>query len=303
MFDTILYETEKGRARITLNRPDKLNAMSLKMQAELSEASWDADARKDVHCAIIKGAGRAFTVGYDLAGGETVPVSRLQAENPDAPYRGYRSVDDDIWQLERAQRYRMTAFDMHKPVIAQVHGHCKAGGTDLALLCDIVIAADDAEIGFPAGRDLGALPNQFWLHNLGPQWTKRLLLTGDTISGAQAAEIGFALKSVPVDLLEAEVEGLADRFALIDPDILAANKRAVNMGLELMGARTLQRYAVENDARGHQAASAKAFVKRASEAGLKQALQERDAPFGDGRVDLHGPERRDEHGNLLDDDT
>lgn len=302
MFDTILYEIENGRARITLNRPEKLNAMSLKMQAELSEALWDADARNDVHCAIVKGAGRAFTAGYDLAGGDSVPISRVQAANPDAPYRGYRSVDDDIWQLERAQRYRMTAFDMHKPVIAQVHGHCKAGGTDLALLCDIVIVSNDAEIGFPAGRDLGALPNQFWLHNLGPQWTKRLLLTGDSISGTQAAEIGFALKSVPADLLEAEVEGLADRFALIDPDILAANKRAVNMGLEMMGARTLQRYAVENDARGHQAASAKAFAKRAGDAGLKQALQERDAPFGDGRVNLRRPERRDADGNLLDPD-
>lgn len=302
MFDTILYEIDKGRARITLNRPEKLNAMSLKMQAELSEALWDADARKDVHCAIIKGAGRAFTAGYDLAGGERVPVSRLQTANPDAPYRGHRSIDDDIWQLERAQRYRMAAFDMHKPVIAQVHGHCKAGGTDLALLCDIVIVADDAEIGFPAGRDLGALPNQLWLHNLGPQWTKRLLLTGDSMTGAQAAEVGFALKSVPADQLEPEVEGLADRFALIDPDILAANKRAVNMGLELMGARTLQRYAAENDARGHQAASARAFVKRASDVGLKQALQDRDARFGDGKIRVHGPERRDENGRLIDEE-
>lgn len=302
MFDTILYEIASGRARITLNRPEKLNAMSLKMQAELSEALWDADARKDVHCAIIKGAGRAFTAGYDLAGGEGVPISRMQAENPDAPYRGHRSVDDDIWQLERAQRYRMTAFDMHKPVIAQVHGHCKAGGTDLALLCDIVIVSNEAEIGFPAGRDLGALPNQLWLHNLGPQWTKRLLLTGDSISGAQAAEIGFALKSVPADLLEAEVEALADRFALIDPDILAANKRSVNMGLELMGARTLQRYAAENDARGHQAASARNFVKRAGEVGLKQALKDRDAPFGDGRLNLRQPDIRDEDDNLISDD-
>ncbi|MEM6652628.1 MAG: crotonase/enoyl-CoA hydratase family protein [Pseudomonadota bacterium] len=301
MFETILYQIENGRARITLNRPEKLNAVSLKMQAELSEALWDADARTDVHCAIIKGAGRAFTAGYDLASQENIPISRLQAMNPEAPYRGYSSVDDDIWQLERAQRYRMAAFDMHKPVIAQVHGHCMAGGTDLALLCDIVIVAEDAEIGFPAGRDLGALPNQFWLHNLGPQWSKRLLLTGDSISGAQAAEIGFALKSVPADLLEAEVEGLADRFALIDPDILAANKRAVNMGLELMGARTLQRYAAENDARGHQAASAKAFVKHARNVGLKQALQDRDTPFGDGRVRLRDPELRDENGNLVDD--
>lgn len=301
-FETILYDIEKGRARITLNRPDKLNAMSLKMQAEIAEALWDADARNDVHCAIIKGAGRAFSAGYDLAGGDDVPISRVQTAEPDAPYRGHRSVDDDIWQLERAQRYRMAAFDMHKPMIAQVHGHCKAGGTDLALLCDMVIVAEDAEVGFPAGRDLGALPNQFWLHHVGPQWTKRLLLTGDSVTGKEAAQIGFAMKAVPADLLETEVEGLADRLALIDPDILAANKRAVNMGMELMGARTLQRYAVENDARGHQAKSARAFVKRAGEAGLKHALAERDAPFGDGRARVNGPERRDENGRLIEED-
>ncbi len=107
---------------------------------------------------------------------------------------------------------------------------------------------------------------------------------------------------MPPDLLEAEVEWLADRFAQIDPDILAANKRAVNMGLELMGARTLQRYAAENDARGHQAASARAFVKHASEVGLKQALHDRDAPFGDGRVRIKGHERRDEDGRLIDEE-
>ncbi|MBR9833957.1 MAG: crotonase/enoyl-CoA hydratase family protein [Alphaproteobacteria bacterium] len=302
MFESILYEIENGRARITLNRPDKLNAMSLQMQAEISEALWDADARRDVHCAIIRGAGRAFSAGYDLAGGASVPISRMQAADPDAPYRGARSIDDDIWQLERAQRYRMAAFDMHKPVIAQVHGHCKAGGTDLALLCDMVIIAEDAEVGFPAGRDLGSLPNQLWLHNVGPQWTKRLLLTGDSVTGSEAAQIGFAMKAVPAEALEAEVEGLADRLALVDPDILAANKRVVNMGMELMGARTLQRYATENDARGHQAASARAFVKRAGEAGLKQALKDRDAPFGDGRARVNGPERRDGQGRLTEND-
>lgn len=302
MFESILYEIENGRARITLNRPDKLNAMSLQMQAEISEALWDADARRDVHCAIIRGAGRAFSAGYDLAGGASVPISRMQAADPDAPYRGARSIDDDIWQLERAQRYRMAAFDMHKPVIAQVHGHCKAGGTDLALLCDMVIIAEDAEVGFPAGRDLGSLPNQLWLHNVGPQWTKRLLLTGDSVTGSEAAQIGFAMKAVPAEALEAEVEGLADRLTLVDPDILAANKRVVNMGMELMGARTLQRYATENDARGHQAASARAFVKRAGEAGLKQALKDRDAPFGDGRARVNGPERRDGQGRLTEND-
>ena len=299
-FTSILYETANGRARITLNRPDKLNALTLQMQAEISEAMWEADNDRDVHCVVLRGAGRAFSAGYDLSGaGSDVPVSRIQSEGGN--YRGARSIDDDIWQLERAQRYRMSIFDMHKPVIAEVHGPCIAGGTDLALLCDMIIVADDATIGFPAGRDLGALPNQMWIYSVGPQWTKRLMLTGDTITGAEAAEIGFAMKSVPADMLEAEVEGLAARLCHIDPDILGANKRAVNLGLELMGARTLQRLAAENDARGHQAASARAFVKRASEAGLKTALQERDAPFGDGRARVKGPELRDANGRLIED--
>ncbi|WP_300380972.1 crotonase/enoyl-CoA hydratase family protein [Henriciella sp.] len=297
MFDEIIYETANGRARITLNRPEKLNALTLRMQAEMAEAFWQADNDRDVHCVIIRGAGRAFSAGYDLAGNSDVPVSRVETDNP----RGSRSVDDDIWQLERAQRYRMAIFDMHKPVIAEVHGPCIAGGTDIALLCDMVIIADDATVSFPAGRNLGALPNQMWLYNVGPQWTKRLMLTGDSITGTEAAQLGFAMKAVPAGILEAEVEGLAARMAHIDPDILAANKRAVNLGMELMGARTMQRLAVENDVRGHQAASAHAFVKRASEAGLKTALSERDAPFGDGRVRVNGPEIRDGDGRLTED--
>lgn len=299
MFDEIIYEVENGRARITLNRPDKLNALTLKMQAEMAEALWQADNDRAVHCVIIKGAGRGFSAGYDLTGGGAVPVSRLDAETKSR--RGGRSVDDDIWQLERAQRYRMAIFDMHKPVIAQVDGPCVAGGTDIALLCDIVIIADDATVSFPAGRNLGALPNQMWLYNVGPQWTKRLMLTGDSITGAEAAQLGFALKAVPADMLEAEVESLASRMALIDADILAANKRAVNLGMELMGARTMQRLAVENDVRGHQAASAHAFVKQVGEVGLRQALKDRDGPFGDGRARVNGPEVRDTDGNLIED--
>jgi enoyl-CoA hydratase len=166
-FDNILYEVEKGRARITLNRPSKLNALSLQLQAELSEAFREADNDNEVHCVISRGAGRAFSAGYDLSGeGHFVPVSRVQ--RPEENYRAGSSVDDDAWQLERAQRYRMALFDMHKPSIAQVHGYCLAGGTDIALLCDMVIAEDDATFGFPPVRDLGALPNNMWLYNVGP---------------------------------------------------------------------------------------------------------------------------------------
>jgi enoyl-CoA hydratase len=211
-----------------------------------------------------------------------------------------RSIDDDAWSLERQQRLRMALFDMHKPVVAQVHGHCLAGGTDIALLCDMVIAADDAVFGFPPARDLGALPNNMWLYNVGPQWAKRLTLTGDTVTGAEAADIGLVLKAVPAEKLTAEVEGLLDRMAMIDSDLLSANKRIINLGLELMGARTLQRMAAENDARAHLAASAREFPRKVRDAGLKAALQERDAKFGDGRARVRGAEERDEDGRLID---
>jgi enoyl-CoA hydratase len=294
-YGCIVYEVERGRARITLNRPEKRNALSFPLLTELNEALWEADADREVHAVIVRGAGPCFSAGYDLT-----EAPRRDGKRGGASYRGGRSFDDDTWQLERAQRLRMAIFDMHKPVLAQVHGHCLAGGTDIALLCDMVIAADDASFGFPPARDLGALPNNLWLYNVGPQWAKRLTMTGDTVTGREAAQLGLVLKSVPAEHLEAEVEGLAARRAQIDADLLAANKRIINLGLELMGARTLQRLACENDARGHLAASARGFYQTASEKGLKTALRERDAKFGDGRARVNGPELRDEKGRLRD---
>lgn len=150
----------------------------------------------------------------------------------------------------------------------------------------------------PAVPNLGAPPNHLWLYHCGPQWTKRLLLTGDTLSGADAAQIGLVLKSVPEDLLEAEVEGLADRMARIDPAVLAANKRIVNVGMGLMGAQTLQRLAAENDARAHTAPAVRQMFKDVAANGLKQAVTNRDIPFGEGRARVTGAELRDEFGNL-----
>ena len=296
-YQHILFEVERGRARITLNRPEKRNALSYALLTELADALWDADDDKRVHSVILRGAGPAFCAGYDITPGRNEPGS-------DSPRRGgsiyeNSTIDDDIWRLERSQRLRMALFDMHKPVVAQVQGFCIAGGTDIALLSDIVIAAEDAVFGFPPARDLGSLPNQMWLYHCGPQWAKRLLMTGDTITGREAALIGLVMKSVPPDLLEAEVEGLADRFALIDPDLLASNKRIVNLGLELMGARTLQRLAAENDGRAHLAPGTQRFRRVAKEQGLRSALQERDRQFGDGRARVDGPEIRDANGRLV----
>src|SRR6185437_4919106 len=266
-FETIIYEKDRGRARITLNRPEKLNALSLQLQEELNRALHEADNDTDVHCVVLKGAGRAFSAGYDLTGG-----SRRSASEPSATtYRGRTSLEDDIWQMEQSQRLRMLIFDMHKPVIAQVHGYCLAGGTDVALLCDMIIAAEDAVIGFPPVRSMGQPPHHMWTYHVGPQWAKRMLLTGDSISGAEAAEIGLVLQAVPRAQLDEAVEALAD-------------KRTCNLALELMGARTMQRIATEMDGRAHLAPSVTEFNQIAREKGLKPALEWRDSKFGDGRA-------------------
>ncbi len=291
-FRYITYQVERGRARIALNRPEKRNALSIQLVEELRDALWEADDDKSVHCVILKGNGPAFCAGYDLT------PERITVDDGVERRKG-RGIDDDSWNIERFQRSLRTLWEMHKPSIAQIHGHCLAGGTDLALYCDMLICTDTTNIGFPALRNMGAAPNQLWLYNCGPQWTKRLLLTGDTLSGADAAKIGLVLKSVPEDLLESEVEGLADRLAQIDPELLSVNKRTINLGLELMGAQTLQRVAAENDARAHTSKAARDVFAQIARDGLGAALAARDAPFGDGRARVEGPERRDANGRLI----
>ncbi|MDG2111434.1 MAG: crotonase/enoyl-CoA hydratase family protein [Actinomycetota bacterium] len=291
-YENIIYEVADGFATVTLNRPERRNALSPRLLEEFEEALWDADDDKRVHCVVIKGAGPSFCAGYDLKGDGRPP------RDEEVPRRGYKTIDDDSWQIEKSGRRFRVLWDMHKPTIAQLHGHCLAGGTDLALFCDMVIAADDALIGFPPARNLGSLPNSMWLYHVGPQWAKRLLMSGDLISGADAAHIGLVMKSVPADLLEAEVSGLAGRLALIDPDLLSSNKRVVNMGMELMGAQTLQRYAAETDARAHRAPGTREYFAAVADGGLRGAFAERDAKFGDPRVRVREPEIRDEHGQV-----
>jgi enoyl-CoA hydratase len=273
-YETILYEPADAIARITLNRPEKLNAISWQMQGELGDALWTADRDPAIHVVILRGAGRAFSAGYDIT---PPPGQRTHAA-------GGHSMERDIWWLEQAQQMRMAVWDMHKPVIGQVHGYCLAGGTDLVFLADVVIAAEDATIGFPPVRAMGSPVGHMWTYLAGPQWAKRLLLTGDSIAGAEAARIGLVLEAVPASELEAKVDELAGRMALIDVDLLAANKRIVNLAMELMGARTMQRMGAERDAIGRQAPVVTEFYEMAKEKGLKAALEWRDAKFADGRA-------------------
>lgn len=286
--ETITFEVRDRIAWITFNRPEKRNALSWQGLRELRDALIEADDLTSVHCIVLGGNGRDFCSGWDLTGGESSPVKEQQAAQTNAvsEYRSQTStLDDDIWQLGRMNELRMVMFEMHKPVIAKVQGNCLANGTDIALLADLIVVASDARIGYPPVRAQGSPPSHMWLYHMGPQWAKRMLLTGDLLRGKDAARLGLALESVPASKLDSHVEALARRVAAIAPDLLACNKRIVNMGLELMGAKTLQRVANEIDARGHLSAGRMQFRRAVEEMGLKEAVRQRDAAFGDGMVE------------------
>jgi enoyl-CoA hydratase len=276
-FTAIRFERDDRVAIVTLARPERRNAISPQMLVELEEAFVRADDDRRVHVVLLRGDGPSFCSGYDLAGSDYTPY-RVDAEHG----RGTSSaIDDDLWRVEQGQRRVLAIFDLHKPVVAQVQGYCVAGGTDLALACDLVLAAEDARFGFPPVRTMGSPPHHVWTYLLGPQWAKRLLLTGDLLTGVDAARLGLVLDAVPAAELADEALALARRIALIDHHLLAANKRQVNLALELMGARTMQRLAAEIDVRGHQARAMREFGRIAREEGMGAAIAARDEPFGD----------------------
>jgi enoyl-CoA hydratase len=289
--DCIKFAVADRVARITLNRPEKRNALSGQLLRELSEALYEADDRSDVTTIVLEGAGKDFCAGYDLAGvyaGRREENDKRAAGDHDATL--YRtmigSIDDDAWTMERQAEKVLTFAHIHKPIIAKVHGNCLAGGTDIAFQCDMVIAAEDARIGFPAVRANGMPLSHNWYYHVGPQWAKRIMLSGDCVLGIDAARIGLVLDAVPAAELETEVMALARRIANIDIGLLTSNKRIINIAMELAGQKILQRLDAEMDARAHLANGPRRtrFKKDMAEAGLKEALKNRDAPFGDGNI-------------------
>ena len=274
-YEFIKYEvTDNGVAKVLLNRPEKLNALSLPLQAELYECLQAADDDPAVRVITLRGAGRAFCAGYDVTPPQTDEDRRASEER-----RG--NIRQDMHRLRKTARLMTSVFDLSKPVIAGIHGHVIAGGTDLALHCDMVIAADDANIGFPPVRSMGTPPTHMWTYMVGPQWAKWFMLTGETVSGKEAQEMGLVLKSVPAESLDASVDGLANKIAKIPWEMLAANKSIVNKALDLMGRNMMQVIAAETDAVSHQSSIVREFNRISSEEGLKAALAWRDAPFQD----------------------
>ncbi len=272
-FSTITFE-EVGRVRrVTLNRPDQHNPLTPRCVREILAAVDDAGSDPTASVLVVRSTGRSFSSGYGFIAEDTEP----------GDFPVHDAIEGDVSAMLALASNWSRVWDCPIPVIAQVQGNCLAGGTDLALHCDLVVAAEDARIGFPPVRSMGVPPTNMWLYHLGPQWTKRLLFTGDTISGTEARDLGLVVATARAASLDQMVLDLAQRIALVDRDLLVGNKRVVNTGVELMGRSQLQRFAAINDAIGHRAPAALAFNERIGEVGLRQAVKERDAAFEERR--------------------
>ncbi|MGZ4693679.1 MAG: enoyl-CoA hydratase-related protein [Acidimicrobiales bacterium] len=257
--------------RITLNRPEKRNALNYRLRGELIQALQAADRDPDVHVSIVRGAGSCFSTGYDLGGGN---------EGQDMPW--FTAAGDGQWPRHVTEGW-MGIWDLAKPVIAQVHGYCLAGGSELATGCDLVYVAEDAKMGYPAVR-FGVPDMQFHAWFLGMRAAMEMMVTGDSISGTEAVRLGWANRAFPADELDDHVVQIAQRIALVPPDIAQLNKRTVHKAMEIMGLRTAIRSGTEICALGIEQESFKKFVDEELPKGLTQALQKRDAPFGDYRT-------------------
>lgn len=270
--DPILVDRPADRvARITLNRPEKRNAMSNALRTQMFAALETADCDPAISVIILRGAGSCFSAGYDLS-------SDVHDDQPWYTAGGLgnwpRHVTEGCFRI----------WDLAKPVIGQVHGYCLAGGTELAASCDLLYVADDAMIGYPVVRSISPPDNQFYPWLIGMRRAMEMMLTGDTISGAEAAEYGFANRAVPLADLEPMVLEMAIRVAKIPTDVQQINKRAVHRQMEAMGIRAGIRAGTELQTLSAMTESARAFYAAVRSEGLTSALSARDIRFGDYRT-------------------
>jgi enoyl-CoA hydratase len=272
VYDLIeLDEPKPGVRRITLNRPEKRNALNNPLRGQLLQALREGDADPDVRVQIIRGAGPSFSAGYDLGGGNV---------GHELPF--FTAEGEGEWPRHVTEGW-MSIWDLAKPVIAQVHGYCLAGGSELATCCDLVYMATDAQMGYPAVR-FGVPDMHFHAWFIGPRKAMEMMLTGDSISGTEAVELGWANAAFPADELEERVLGVAEKVAKMPPDIVRLNKRIVHRGMEVMGLRTAIRVGTELCALGIHQKSMREFIGKSTREGLTSALDERDGKFGDYRT-------------------
>ena len=254
--------------RITLNRPAKRNALSNALRAEIFAALEAGDADPDVRVMIIRGAGTCFSSGYDLAG-----VGELPWHTAGNQGQWARHVVDGCFRV----------WDLAKPVIAQVHGWCLAGGSELAVACDLVYVAEDAQIGYPAVRTMSPPDNHSHVWLMGMRAAMEQMLTGDSIDGNEAIRLGFANRAYPLAELEPAVLAMAERIAKVDPELAQLNKRLVHRQMEVMGMRQGIRAGTDLHALGWSTRASREYMAKLRE-GVTAALSDRDGKFDDYRT-------------------
>jgi enoyl-CoA hydratase len=290
---TMTYEVGDRIARITLDRPERGNGLTPRLIAELAACVERADLDPAVHVLLLAGNGKGFCGGYDLVESAERDMSRLGGEAPrgsplDPTVIAANHDPSGTWDplvdyamMSRNVRAFMSLFHCGKPVVCKVHGFCVAGGTDMALCSDLLVIADDAKIGYPPARVWGSPTTSMWAHRLGPQRAKRLLFTGDCLSGAEALEWGLAIEAPPAAQLDERTEILVGRIAQMPINQLAMMKLLVNQETMSKGLHTTQILGTVFDGIARHTAEGYAFQRRAARDGFREAVRERDEPFGD----------------------
>jgi enoyl-CoA hydratase len=272
--NTLRYEVTGRVARITLDRPERANAITLEMPRELAECVERANLDPSVHVIALAGSGKGFCGGYDL-----VDYAETRPPNHD-PAEPWDPVVD--WQMmSRNVRGFMSLFHSDKPVVCKVHGFCVAGGTDMALCSDLLVVAEDAKIGYPPARVWGSPTTALWAHRVGVMRAKRLLLTGDSLTGTEAAEWGLATEAVPAVELDARFESLLARVARLPVNQLVMMKLLTNQVLYAQGLHQTQLLGTFFDGIARHTSEGHEFVRQAAQGGFKEAVRNRDEPFGD----------------------
>ncbi len=279
-YENILVETGDGVGTITLNRPEKLNALSEALQLELQAALRELNPGDEVRVIRIRAAGRAFCAGYDLTPGTRQRAASSEAAGGRAWELGESRIAIDRDRLHTTVQRWLWMWSFRKPIVAQVNGFCLAGGGELAGACDIIFAAEDAKFGHPASRALGIPPTLgLWPAKIGMLKTKELLFTGDMIDGVEAERIGMINHAVPAEKLEDATLAFCKRIAKLPMDALSVHKQVTNRWFEISGLKTAAAEGAEFDAIYHETAAFREFARIASETGLRNALAWRDEPF------------------------
>jgi enoyl-CoA hydratase len=291
---TLNYEVTGAVGRITLDRPERGNGITLEMPRELAACVEQANLDPRVHAIALAGNGSGFCGGYDLVASaegkmegvadagapEGSPLDPMvQAKNHDPS--GTWDPVVDFQMMSRNVRGFMSLFHSEKPVLCKVHGYCVAGGTDMALCSDLLVVEDSAKIGYPPARVWGVPTTALWAYRVGPARAKRLLLTGDSIDGTTAVEWGLATEAAPAKQLDEVFEALVERVARLPVNQLVMHKLLVNQALYSQGLHATQVLGTFMDGVARHTPEGFAFQQRAAEVGFKDAVRERDEPFGD----------------------